>query len=153
MTNVAQEEKNTLDKPMYPNVQRRNSLVPPTSNGTPSISITSEDTHGTDRARRQSAHSLGSFSAYVSGFSENVSRQCSAVCNMERPRRPSTHSVGFLPQSSTVGEDSEQGRRPSTHSLGMFPLSSLGEDRLTGDFDQSRRNSAHSMGRFVVPVS
>lgn len=65
----------------------------------------------------------------------------------ERPRRPSTHSVGILP-ISMFGEGGERPRRPSTHSLGVF---CFGEDR--DKYDRPRRPSTHSLGPLVVPVS
>lgn len=152
-------------------------MVPPhcssttvTSNGTtissstkPIISITTEDL-SPDRSRRPSTHSLGPFS--VSGLtdflqrgtnpndrnSSYASRRPSMIgilpVSPAESRRPSTHSVGFLP-ISMFGEGSEKPRRPSTHSLGVFPFGCFGEDKP----ERPRRCSTHSLGPLVVPVS
>lgn len=72
-------------------------------------------------------------------------------CDGDRPRRPSTHSVGILP-ISMFGEIGERPRRPSTHSLGVFPLNFFSEDR-DGSDRGARRPSTHSLGPLVIPVS
>ncbi|XP_076441037.1 SCY1-like protein 2 [Babylonia areolata] len=151
------EKGSALDKPVE--LPRRHSLIPPGTGGTPTISITSEDTHSPVGSRRPSAHSLGPFSTCVSGFADYLSQHRGSFCGSigsggsERSsRRPSTHSVGILP-ISMFGEGGEKPRRPSTHSLGVFCFGEErgGEGGSGGKGDRPRRLSTHSLGPLVVP--
>ncbi|XP_014772948.1 uncharacterized protein LOC106871153 [Octopus bimaculoides] len=141
---ISSDDKSTLDKPQ--DVQRRYSLVPPTS-AVPGISLTTEDNScGTspDYSRRPSAHSLGTFNLPVSAAFDRLT-------GGSLYRRSSAHSLGVLPigLSGHTEWGSNSSRRSSSHSLGMYSLSYFGEDGWSRQ--SSRRTSAHSLGPVIMP--
>ncbi|KAK6991193.1 SCY1-like protein 2 isoform X2, partial [Biomphalaria glabrata] len=135
------DEKSTLDKPT--DTLRRHSLVPPPS---------------------------GSTNGPVASSNNPTISITTDDLSPDRPRRPSTHSLGpfsvsgltdFLHRGSVSSErnsgvshrrpsmagilpiTSADSRRPSTHSVGILPISMFGEGG-----EKPRRPSTHSLGVF-----